>query len=124
MNQRPTVIVWWILWLTFQTGIGFFYYFLGGVGGRAPAAGADGDSSLWLIALGPLFLSVVMRWVFVERTVQAQRALAFFILGIAMAESVCFIGLFLAPAHKLELFILSALGIAQFIPVFASRFTR
>ena len=123
MNRSPQLIVWWMLWLTFQTGIGFFYYFLGGVGGRAPAAEAGGDSPLWMIALGPFFLSIVMRWAFLARTAQAQRALVFFIVGIAMAESVCFIGLFLAPAHKLELFILSALGIFQFIPYFAGRFS-
>ena len=123
MSRNPQLIVWWMLWLAFQTGIGFFYFFLGGVGGRTPAAEAGGDSPLWMIALGPFLVSIVMRWVFLARATQAQRALVFFILGIAMAESVCFIGLFLAPAHKLELFILSALGIAQFVPYYAGRFT-
>ena len=45
-----------------------------------------------------------------------------FVAGIAFAEASCFLGLFIFPAHQKELFILSALGILQFIPFFARRF--
>jgi hypothetical protein len=43
------------------------------------------------------------------------------IVGIGLAESVTFLGLFLFPSHRLDLFVLSALSIFQFIPTYARR---
>jgi hypothetical protein len=86
-----------------------------------PPAGSA-DSPLWIIGVGQFFVSVVVRWLVLPQAKEAQRAFVWFILGMAFAEAVCFIGLFLAPAHKLELFILSALGIFQFLPYYAAKF--
>lgn len=123
MTSRPLpLLAWWVLWATFQTGVCVFYFFLGGASARVTPPAGSADSSLWMIALGPFLLSVVIRWLLLERSSDAQRAFVLFILGIAFAEAVCFIGLFLAPTHKLELFILSAIGIFQFLPYFAIKF--
>jgi hypothetical protein len=123
MTPRPKLLVWWLLWACFQGGVGGCYFLLGRPGGLpTPPAEAPG-ASLWMIALGPFFLSVAIRWLLLARAQDAQRALVLFMLGIAFAESVCFLGLFLAPAHKLELFILSALGILQYLPYYAGRFS-
>lgn len=72
----------------------------------------------------PVFFSMVVRWIVLPRINQAQMGLAAFVIGIAFAESTCFMGLFIFPAHRSDLFILSMLGIIQFMPYFAGRFYR
>ena len=49
-------------------------------------------------------------------------AFPLFVMGIALAEMPCFLGIFLFPSHMQELFALSALGIFQFVPFFAGRY--
>jgi hypothetical protein len=105
-----------------QLGVCVFYFVLGGAGTSAVSPAGAGASSLWLIALGPLLVSMLVRVLLIVLTPAAHLAFALFIFGISLAESVCFIGLFLAPEHKLELFILSALGILQFLPWYAGKF--
>jgi len=116
-KQRLTV--WWILWATFQTGIFVIYHFLSAAQRPQPMTAA---SSAWLVGLAPVAFSAILRWLVLPRVQSAQAALPLFIMGIAMAEATCFLGLFIFPAHKQELFILSALGIFQFIPIFARRY--
>ena len=65
---------------------------------------------------------LIIRWVVLPRIGNAQAALALFMFGLAIAEATCFLGLFIFPAHKQELFALSVLGIVQFVPHFARRF--
>ena len=123
MTPRPKLLVWWLFWACFQGGIFAFYFLLGRPGSPATPPAEAAGSPLWMIALGPFSLSVVIRWLLLARAQDAQRALVLFMVGIAFAESVCFMGLFIAPAHKLELFILSALGILQYLPYYAGRFS-
>ena len=78
--------------------------------------------SLWLAALGPLALSIIIRWVILPRIRDAQTALTFFIVGIAFAQSVCFMGIYIFPAHKEQLLVCSLAGIFQFIPYYVGRY--
>jgi hypothetical protein len=120
-NQaKQQLAVWWVTWLAFQTGIFFFYHFLGSTGTLPPSSAAL--SSIWLVALFPVVLSAIVRWLILPRALTARAALPLFIIGITMAEATCFLGLFIFPAHKQELCLLSAIGIFQFIPVFAVRY--
>jgi len=120
-NQtKQQLTVWWVLWAAFQTGIFIFYHFLGDTGARQQPPTTE--SPVWLVAIAPVALSAIIRWLVLLRAQNVQTALTLFMLGIAMAEATCFLGLFMFPAQKLELFMLSALGIFQFIPFFARRF--
>ena len=119
-NGRQQLIVWWVLWAAFQIGILIIYQVLGSSPSTASSPGSD--SQLWLAALAPVVLSTIVRWGALPRSTSAVAALPMFIVGIAMAESACFLGLFIFPQHKEELFVASALGIFQFIPFFARRF--
>jgi hypothetical protein len=116
-NNKPQVMVWWALWAAFQTGIFFIYHFL-----RTPAEPAPDPSPVWLAGAVPFLLSVVVRWAVLPRVSNAQLAFQLFVAGIALAETSCFMGLFIFPAHRAPLFYLSAAGIFQFLPTFASRF--
>jgi hypothetical protein len=123
MNNRPNpqLLVWWVLWAAFQVGIVFIYYFLGQ---SATQSQTNSDSSAWLAGLVPLAVSAAIRWLVLPRMNTAQPAFVTAIMGIALAEVCCFLGLFIFPAHKLELFVTSFIGILQFIPIYAARFYR
>jgi hypothetical protein len=116
-NQQ--LIIWWVLWAALLSGIFIFYFVLGGTAGAPNSATSP---VVWLAGVVPVMISVLIRWLILPRTHTAQAAVLYFVVGIVMAEATCFLGLFLFPAHKLELFILSVLGIFQFIPFFARRF--
>lgn len=115
-SSSPTVLVWWILWAAFLSGVIVMYQVLGARPASSPGLGPDG---MWIVAATPVALSVVIRWVMLPRITARATAFPLFIVGIAMAEAALFLGLFLFPAHKQELFYLSVLGIAQFAPYFA-----
>ncbi len=124
VTHRPPpktgLVVWWVLWASFLVGIFAIFHFVSRSTSSSPAAGPR--SAAWLVALLPIAASGIVRWVILPRVTTAQTAWPLFILGIAFAESTTFFGLFLFPAHRQGLFIISALGIAQFVPIFASRF--
>jgi hypothetical protein len=125
MNQqeaRAQTMVWWILWAAFQVGIVIIYRTLSGALPQPPTEPVD--SSAWLAGFAPLTISVIIRWFVLPRARTAQSALPVFIIGIAMAESATFFGLYIFPAHRQELFMWSALGIFQFIPYFVSRYFK
>ncbi len=121
-NTAPqqVLMVWWIIWGALQTGIFVIYHFLGS-SPDAPKP-SEVDSPIWLASLIPLAISTIIRWAVLPRFTSAVAALPFFILGIALAENLCFLGIFFFPEHKLNLMILSATGVFQFIPVFARRY--
>ena len=74
------------------------------------------------LALIPLLASSAIRWAVLPRMKVAVTALPFFIMGIALSESVSFLGLFLFPAYKGALCLLSGIGIFQFAPYYASKY--
>ena len=109
-------MVWWILWAAFQVGIVVLFFLL-----RKPQASTQ-PTELWQVGFLPVLLSGAVRWSVLPMFKDAQKALPIFVLGIALAEMSCFLGLFIFPSHQLPLFIASVLGIFQFIPVFTGRY--
>jgi hypothetical protein len=121
-NAKPQPVVWWILWATFMAGVFLFYSVLGDRGTQAETPSSD--SRLWWVGFVPFGVSTLLRWLVLPRLRNATTALPVFVLGIAMAEFCCFLGLFIFPAHKQDLFLLCVLGLAQYVPVFAGRFSN
>jgi hypothetical protein len=111
--------VWWFVWAAFQSGIFVIYHFLGSKGGAAAPAG---DASVWMAGFLPVAISAVIRWGVLPRVQTVQAALPMFVVGLALAEMACFLGVFVFPAHRQELFALSVAGIFQFMPFFARRY--
>ncbi len=113
---RQQLLVFWVLWAAFLAGVGVQYHFLH----RTSPPPAD-DSKTWIAAAGPLLVSMILRWNVIPRIGSATTLLPIMIVGIALAESATFIGIFLFPAHQWELFLGSLLCLAQFAPVYAAR---
>lgn len=115
------MMVWWILWAAFQSGIVILYHNLSTAATGQPQSESL-SSSVWYAALVPAAISAVIRWLVLPRIRIAQTALVVFIIGIATAEMTCFLGLFIFPAHQQELFQVSLLGIFQFLPYYVRRY--
>ncbi len=127
-EARMRLLKWWVLWIAFQTGIVMIYYFLskpiGAPIGEFPEEllPPRPDSPFWLAGVVPVAISCVIRWIVLPTIRNGDAALILFLVGLGMAEATCFLGLFLFPIHQQELFILSFLGIFQFMPFFARRY--
>ena len=119
-RAKQQLIVWWTIWAAFQAGIFVIYFYL--THNHAAPSDSTFNSSIWLAGFAPLIVSSLLRWLALPLMPNAQAALTMFLLGIALAESCCFLGLFIFPAHRLEMFLMSVFGILQFIPVFANRY--
>ncbi|MGB8169933.1 MAG: hypothetical protein WCF18_20690, partial [Chthoniobacteraceae bacterium] len=111
-KRAQLLMVPWVLWGAFMVGVMVMFHFLHN---KKPPA-ADG-AQLWMAALVPLLISLIIRWNVIPRVTVMQSALAFMIMGIALAESVLFLGIFLFPAHQFTLFLAALLGIAQHAPI-------
>lgn len=114
------LIIWWAMWVAFQVGIFVIYFNLAKSSGTPPPVR---EPALWYVAFLPVLISGAIRWSLLPRFRNSVQALPVFILGLALAEVSCFLGIFIFPSHKLPLFIGSALGIFQFIPFYAARFS-
>ncbi len=117
-----SIVSWWITWAAILAGLPMFYVFLPPASGLASGGGLN--QNLWPLALIPFVLGTVVRWVILPRMTSAQAAMPVFVVGLALSEICCFLGTFLFPAARNELFAGSFVGVLQFMPLFAARFYR
>jgi len=120
-QEKQQLIVWLVLWAAFQGGIFTIYHF---VAGPAPAQSSVLEPTLWLVGIAPFLVSVIIRFLVMPRLKSIAFALPCFIVGVGLAEFSCFLGIFFFPSHQRDLFILSAIGIFQFIPFYAPRYFK
>lgn len=119
-NKQPPVI-WWIIWAALLSGV-FVMYFV--IGPKAPPPeAASQDSLIWAIGFVPFVVSAIIRWLIFPRVRTFQAAFPLFIVGLALAESACVLGLFVFPTYALQLFLLGVLGIFQWAPYFAGNYS-
>lgn len=117
-REKACLLIWWIVWAAVLGGLVVIYVFLG----RGPVQPSPaGDILVNLAGLVPLFVSIVIRWLVLPRFTSLPRALPLYIVGLALAETCGFLGIFLGGAYRDDLFVLGVLGVAQFVPVFAHR---
>jgi hypothetical protein len=116
-TPRQQLLVFWVLWAAFQVGVCIQYKFL-----HRPMPAVADESLKWLVAAAPLLVSIFIRWNVIPQIRVAGKLLPTMIIGIALAETTAFLGIFLFPAHQWDLFVGSFLGIAQFAPTYAGRF--
>lgn len=120
-RNRAKLIVWWILWGAILSGLVIIYVFLGR-GRPVPQNLTPQQMFTGLIALVPMVVSVVVRWLVLPRVSGMDRALAVFVFGLAMAEACGILGIFLGGPYRDDLFVLGVFGIAQFVPIFAKNY--
>lgn len=122
--RKANLFVLWLLWAIFQVGVCVMYYFLSGAAGGRPTAVAPTTSPTWLLAAIPVLISCGIRWFVLPKLASLEKAKILFIVGLVLSEMTNTFGLFFFPAHRLDLFVIAALGILQYIPFFAAKYDR
>lgn len=118
-RRPPPLKAWWLLWAASLAGLCVIWWNFGFLKllGNEPHANPFYD----LAGLVPLFVSIVLRWLVLPRYTEARRAFVIFVLGLALAEACGLLGIFLGGPYRDDLFLLGALGLAQFAPLYARR---
>jgi hypothetical protein len=118
-EARRRLLFRWFVWgamLTSLLSIGVVFVFL-----RAPEPAAA-NPLLGLVALVPLFVSIVIRWLVLPRVdADGKSGLPMFLVGVALAEGSGLLGVFLGGPYRDDLFVLGVLGIVQYAPFFGPR---
>ena len=120
-RNQARLLVWWVLWGSILAGLVVLYLVL--VRGKPlPANLPDSTALTGLAGVVPLFVSIIIRWLVLPRYTEMARALALFIVGMALAEGCGIIGMFFGGPYRDELFVLGVLGVAQYMPFFARNY--
>jgi hypothetical protein len=117
---KAQLLVWWVIWWGILSGLVLLYYFFGR--GPLPPAAPDTNPLAGLIGLGPLFVSIIIRWLVLPRSPAPGPAFAMFIMGLALAEGCGILGVFLGGPYREDLFVLGVLGVGQYVPLYARKF--
>lgn len=115
----PPLKIWWILWGAILVSLGAIWWGVGLL--KLPGGVAHKNPFYDLVGLVPLFVSIVVRWLVLPRYTDGARAFVVFIAGLALAEAAGILGIFLGGPYRDDLFLLGALGILQFVPLYAKR---
>lgn len=119
---RPAILIWWVIWAGIVSALLAIYFVLGRAASLPAAAATIDPDSVILLGLGPFLISFALRWVVMPRLRTAQQALVVFVIGLALAESCGFIGVFLGGDLREPLFALGFIGVLQWVPVFVRQF--
>jgi hypothetical protein len=115
----PPPKIWWIIWAAILIGLCVIWWNFGFLKllGNEPHKNPFAD----LVGFVPLFVSIILRWLVLPRYTDGARAFVVFIVGLALAESAGILGIFLGGPYRDDLFLLGALGIMQFAPLYLKR---
>lgn len=126
MNQSPNppaTFVFWIIWFAVFNGLFMIQFF---VGGGIPKGENDGEAPAAMIAVAGalVIVSVVIRFLVIPKLQTVEKLMPAMIIGLALAEAVGFIGIFLIgkefPETRMALFVTSASAIAAFAPIYVN----
>jgi len=121
-QNPPQKLQFWIIWIAMLGGLPVMQY---AIAGGWPEGGDQGDvpASLLLITVAGIFASTLVRWVVLPRVKTPQTLLTTMVIGLALAEATWLLGNFLMssdfPETQRNAFILSFLGMCQFVPTYA-----
>jgi hypothetical protein len=121
--QPPALLVFWIIWFATLQGLVVIQFF---VGGGIPKGSDQGPApTLWVAVAGILALvALSIRFMWIPRLAALPKKLPAMIVGLALAEAIGFVGMFLVgkefAATRLALFVLSIACIASLAPVYAA----
>lgn len=121
-TPQQRLLVWWMLWFSLIAGVILIYFIIG----RTPAAAntpPDADGTAWLFGTIPVLISISLLWAVLPRLQSSRTVLAAFVFGMALAEASAFLGMFVWRGHHAELVALALLGMLQYMPTYAARYT-
>ena len=117
-TPQQQAFIWWVIWFAILGGSIVIYFVLGVKGARTPPAAV---SPLAFVGIGPLVISMVLRWLVMPNVTERKRGLALFVTGLALAESATILATFLGRGETRDaIAIAGILGVAVWAPVFAA----
>ncbi len=111
----PKKIVFWAIWAALSWSVVVYRVFLPGVVGESNSMPAV---MMWPFLLVPAAIAIVCRWVVIPKQKQLPQQLVTSIIGLAMAESISFYGLFLFTPQLDLFFVVSLIMVLQFMPIY------
>ncbi|MES2308185.1 MAG: hypothetical protein V4507_04935 [Verrucomicrobiota bacterium] len=110
----PLLLVPWVVWIAILNGVLMVYFVIG----KQHSLPEDISVQKGLPLLIPFVLSMIVRHGFLLRSPHYNTVFLRMIIGLALADASCFIGVFLVPELELLGLILSILAILQYIPFY------
>ena len=114
-TSAPPVLVWWVLWFAMTNGLILLRVFL------ANELGED-FGALAFIAVVPLVLSALIRFLLLPRMKTKLKAFPVFIVGLATAEACGLLGVLLGGENRDTLFGAGLVMLLLYIPLFARNY--
>lgn len=121
VSPKPTAMVFWILWFALLNGIVIITFI---VGGGIPEGDNQGKPPTLIIAMAALLavISVAIRFLVIPKIKELEKLLPLMLLGMAFAESIGIIGIFVVakelPETRLALFVTSVSAMLAYAPFY------
>ncbi len=106
-------VIWWAIWGSLLAMV----FVIGGIFLREPGMGA----LPWFVALGPLALGAILRFIFLPKAPNRRGGFVLFVIGISMCEMTALIGVVAANQNRETLLLLALLGIVVYMPTFLKK---
>ena len=123
-SSKQHALIMWIIWFTQLQAAFVFQFFLGGGFARGENAEAPMAPWLWLICLVPLVLATGIRWLLIPKIKESAQQLVAMIVGLALAEAVVFLSIFLVgpdyPQYQIAILMVAVVALIQFAPSYAT----
>lgn len=120
-SPKPTAIVFWILWLALLNGLFIFIFIFGG---GIPEGENQGKPPSLVIAMAALLalFAIAIRFIAIPKTKEPEKLLPLMLVGMAFAEGIGIIGIFVVagefPETRLALFVTSASAMLAYAPFY------
>lgn len=118
INTKQTMIL-WVVWFALFSSL-FAYLFV--LWPAARGAGSSAPAVLMLpMLITPAGISVFLRWFVIPGVATPQAVIITSIIGLALAESLTFYGIFLFSDYFQLFFLVSVFMVLQYIPLYAMK---
>ena len=114
----PPAPVWWVAWFMIQVGNGLTHTVLSK--SKQPPSGGTISQDLWFLALAPLLTSLFIRFKLLPKQAGTPNGLALLLVGAGLCEMSLVLGHLLFHPHMKTFGILTAMGVAMYLPVYLS----
>ena len=109
------LLVWWILWFAMTTGLILQRVV---IGSKVNVS----SNTIGYIALAPLVISALIRFLVLPRLKTKAKAFPFFVAGLATAEACGLTGLFLGGSHRDPIFAVGLGMLLAYVPIFVRNY--
>jgi hypothetical protein len=113
----------WVIWASIIGGVPILQFVIGGglpLGSNPPSAEIP---PLAIVGVVMVIISTGVRWLALPRYSEMRQQLIMMIIGLSLSESAFFLSLSFLPRDqpetRLAIFVLSLLGMVQFMPLYA-----